>query len=230
MATVLITGTNRGLGLEFVSQYVQRGDQVIATCRSIEIADELQQIRMEHSDLRLLEMDVMKQDSMERLANNLKGEAIDIFINNAGVYGPRQADFGEVVGRNWLAVLQVNSVAPLLLTQLLIDNFRRGKDRKLIYISSKMGSIDDNRGGGSYLYRSSKSALNQVVKSLSVDLVDEGFVAAVLHPGWALTDMGGPNAVIDPETSVRGMINVIDGLDASGSGKFYDYAGKVIAW
>ena len=230
MATVLITGTNRGLGLEFVSQYVKRGDQVIATCRNIEIADELREVRMVHTNLRLLEMDVLKQESMEKLAKTLKGEAIDIFINNAGVYGPRGSDFGEVTGRNWLAVLQVNTVAPLLLSQLLIDNFRRGKDRKLIYISSKMGSIDDNKGGGSYIYRSSKAALNQVVKSLSIDLADEGFTTAVLHPGWALTDMGGPNALIDPETSVRGMIKVIEGLDKAKSGKFYSYDGKVIPW
>ena len=230
MATVLITGTNRGLGLEFVSQYVNRGDKVIATCRSVEVADELREIRMSHSDLRLLEVDVLKQESMEKLARLLKGEPIDIFINNAGVYGPRDNDFGEVSGRNWLPVLQVNTVAPLLLTQLLIDNLRLGKNRKLIYITSKMGSIADNQGGGSYIYRSSKAALNQVVKSLSVDLADEGFIAAVLHPGWALTDMGGPNALIDPETSVRGMINVIDAMDRSMSGKFFNYDGSAIPW
>jgi NAD(P)-dependent dehydrogenase (short-subunit alcohol dehydrogenase family) len=113
---------------------------------------------------------------------------------------------------------------------LLEDNFKKGKDKKLVYISSKVGSITDNQGGGSYIYRSSKSALNQVVKSLSIDLADEGLIACVLHPGWVLTDMGGPSALIDPPTSVTGMLQVIDGLTAELSGHFINYDGTEIPW
>jgi len=230
MATILITGTNRGLGLEFVSQYINRGDRVIATCRNMESADELHEMQMSHSALQLMELDVLKQDSIERFAEAIKGEAIDIFISNAGVYGPRDGNFGQVTSSNWLQVLQVNTVAPLILTQILIDNLRLGKDHKLVYITSKMGSIADNSGGGSYIYRSSKAALNQVVKSLAVDLADEGFITAVLHPGWVLTDMGGPNAMIDPDTSVEGMIAVIDALGKNQNGRFFAYDGQEIPW
>ena len=126
--------------------------------------------------------------------------------------------------------MQVNAIAPLLLTQVLIDNFSRGGGKKLIYITSKMGSIEDNQGGGSYVYRSSKSALNAVVKSIAVDLGREGFSAAVLHPGWVQTDMGGVNALIDTQTSVSGMLSVIDNLDANNTGSFFNYDGTIIPW
>ncbi|MEX2132400.1 MAG: SDR family oxidoreductase [Pseudohongiellaceae bacterium] len=230
MATILITGTNRGLGLEFVSQYLNRGDQVIATCRSIDTADELRELQMSHTALQLMEVDLRKKESIDSFAAAIKSESIDIFISNAGVYGPRDGDFGQVTARNWLPVLEVNTIAPLILTQVLIENLRRGKDRKLVYITSRMGSIAENNGGGSYIYRSSKTALNQVVKSLAVDLADEGFIAAVLHPGWVLTDMGGPNAMIDPDVSVKGMIAVIDSLKTSMNGKFFAYDGQEIPW
>ena len=230
MATVLVTGTNRGIGLEFVGQFLERGDRVLATWRNIENADELNQLRISHSDLQLFEWDVSRNESMENLPRQLGGEAIDIFINNAGVYGPRKSEFGNIEARVWSTVLQINAMAPLLLTQLLIDNLRRGKDKKLLYVTSKMGSIDDNRGGGSYIYRSSKAALNSVVKSLAVDLLDEGFSAAVLHPGCVLTDMGGPNALIDVNASVSGMMQVIDNLTKEQSGSFFNYDGNIISW
>jgi len=230
MATLLITGTNRGIGLEFVRQYLARGDQVIATCRQPSQARALQDLAAAEPGLRIMALDVAAADSLTGFADELGDQAIDIFINNAGVYGPRSARFGEVTAQDWLGVLEVNTVAPLLLTQLLIDNFRRGTERKLVYITSKMGSIADNESGGSYIYRSSKTALNQVVKSLAADLADQGLLAAVLHPGWVQTDMGGPNALIDTGTSVRGMIGVIDGLSAAQSGHFFNYDGREIPW
>ncbi len=230
MATVLVTGTNRGIGLEFVKQFLTRGDKVFATCRHPDIADDLKKLHITHSDLEILEMDASRIESMENLSQQLKGKAIDIFVNNAGVYGPRDAEFGKLNTRAWATVLQINSIAPLLLTQLLIDSLRSGKDKKLVYLTSKMGSIDDNKGGGSYIYRSSKTALNAAVKSLAIDLADEGFVAAVLHPGWVLTDMGGPHALIDTHTSVSGLIEVIDGLDKESSGSFFNYDGSIIPW
>lgn len=230
MATVLVTGTNRGIGLEFVEQLLDNGHRVLATCRSIDSATELQQLNIAHGDLSLFEMDVNRVSSIEEFARKLKGESIDVFINNAGVYGPKDIEFGNVDAKTWATVLQINTIAPLLLTQLLIDNFRRGRDRKLIYISSKVGSIADNGGGGGYIYRSSKTALNQVVKSLSIDLADDNLTVAALHPGWVLTDMGGPNALIDTRTSVAGMLRVIEGLGAQQSGHFLNYDGSTIPW
>ncbi len=230
MTSVLITGCNRGIGLEFVSQCVARGDRVFATCRTIDKADRLRELCKQHPGLTLLELDVADQKSLEAFPAKLQGEAIDIFINNAGVYGPASSRFGTINAAAWLPVLQVNTVAPLLLTQLLMDNLRRGHQKKLVYITSMMGSIADNGSGGSYIYRSSKTALNQVVKGLSVDLAKDGFTAVVLHPGWVLTDMGGPNAQIDTRTSVSGMLSVIDELNQKSNGGFYNYDGSRIHW
>ncbi|MEZ5489455.1 MAG: SDR family oxidoreductase [Gammaproteobacteria bacterium] len=230
MATILITGANRGIGLEFANQYLARGESVIATCRDPEQAAALQALQASHPSLRIQQLDVSSDDSLHRFAAGLGGEAIDVFINNAGVYGPRSAGFGQVSEQDWLPVLRVNTVAPLIITQLLVDNFRHGQARKLVYVTSKMGSIEDNQSGGSYIYRSSKTALNQVVRSLAADLADDGLTAVVIHPGWVQTDMGGPNALIDAQTSVRGMVAVIDGLGTKDSGKFYNYDGNEIPW
>jgi NAD(P)-dependent dehydrogenase (short-subunit alcohol dehydrogenase family) len=230
MKTVLVTGSNRGIGLEFVRKLAAREYRVLATCRDPDSAPELNTLCASHSNLELFPLELSDQASMEALAHNLRGQPIDMLINNAGIYGDKDASFGNVGGEQWMQVLQVNTIAPLLLTQLLIDNFRQGVDRKLLYISSKVGSIADNQSGSSYQYRSSKSALNQVVKSLSVDLAQENFIVVSLHPGWVLTDMGGPNALIDVETSVNGMLGVIDNLSSNESGGFFNYDGSVIPW
>ena len=230
MAKILITGANRGIGLEFASQYLTRGDSVIATCREPGKSAALQALQAAHPTLQIRELDVSSDESLHRFATELGDEAIDVFINNAGVYGPRSAGFGQVSEQDWLPVLRVNTLAPLILTQLLVDNFKGGQGRKLVFVTSKMGSIEDNTSGGSYIYRSSKTALNQVVRSLAADLADDGLTAVVIHPGWVQTDMGGPNALIDTQTSVTGMVSVIDGLDSKDSGKFYNYDGSVIPW
>jgi NAD(P)-dependent dehydrogenase (short-subunit alcohol dehydrogenase family) len=230
MSTVLITGTNRGIGLEFVKQYLDRGHRVLATCRNPDDKGELADLAAANHSVTLMALDVGSEESRASFAAALADTPVDIFINNAGVYGPRDASFGKVDAKEWEQVLFVNSIAPLLLTQEIIGNLREGGDRKLVYITSKMGSIDDNSGGGSYIYRSSKTALNSVVRSLSVDLRDEGFSVAVLHPGWVQTDMGGPNALIDTLTSVSGMIGVIDKLSQANTGQFFNYDGQPIAW
>jgi len=230
MATILVTGANRGLGLEFVKRLVERGENVIATCRGGCSRGELDAWHGSHENLQVLELEAADGESIAALARQLEGQAIDILVHTAGVYGPRSAAFGGLDGSAWAEVLQVNCIAPLLLTQALLPNMRAGAGRKLAFVTSKMGSIGDNRGGGSYAYRSSKSALNSAVKSLSIDLADEGFVAVLLHPGWVRTDMGGPNALIDTETSIRGMLRVIDGIGKADSGGFFGYDGSAIPW
>ncbi len=230
-STYFITGCNRGLGLEFVQQLLARGQRVIATCRDIATATDLTALTLKHSgQLSLVEMDVSDEASMREAVALLNDEAIDVFINNAGVYGPRDANFGNVDGPAMAEVLYTNAVAPVLLTQLLIDNVRKGSGKKLVYVSSKMGSIADNGRGGSYIYRSSKTALNSIVKSLALDFAPEGIAAATLHPGWVRTDMGGPNGLIDAPESVSGMLNVIDGLSVANTGQFFNYDGSTIAW
>lgn len=149
-STYFITGCNRGLGLEFVQQLLARGQRVIATCRDIATATDLTALTLKHSgQLSLVEMNVTDEASMREAVDLLNDEPIDVFINNAGVYGPRDANFGNVEGPAMAEVLYTNAVAPMLLTQLLIENVRKGNGKKLVYISSKMGSIEDNGRGGS---------------------------------------------------------------------------------
>ena len=230
MATILVTGANRGLGIEFVEQYLNEGNEVIATYRNENSSMDLIEMGNERSNLKILQLDVSSNKSLNSFAENLGDSPIDIFINNAGVYGPRNSSFGNVDEENWLHAIKVNAIAPILMTQLIIKNIRSGADKKLIYITSKMGSIDDNKGGGAYVYRTSKTALNAAVKSLSVDLENEGIVVALIHPGWVKTDMGGPNALIEKDMSVRRMTEVISNLDISSTGNFYNYDGSIIPW
>lgn len=230
MATILVTGANRGIGLEFVKHYLDRGEQVIGTYRDIVSSDKLIQMGEVYDSLKTLTLDVSSDESLKYFSDQLGDIPIDIFINNAGVYGPRNSTFNNVDEKNWIPVLRINAIAPLILTQLIIENLRRSSVKKLIYITSKMGSIDDNKGGGSYVYRSSKTTLNAVVKNISIDLAREEMLVALLHPGWVRTDMGGPNGLIDTNTSVSGMIKVIDGLEQSLSGSFFNYDGTEIPW
>jgi len=228
--SILITGTNRGIGLEFVKHYLKNNEKVIATYRNKNSAKDLLELKNTTSNLFLLELDVSNPNSINEFASKITDQPIDTFINNAGVFGPRNNEFGNFNAKEWLDVFNINTIAPLLITQKILKNLRLGKNKKLVFISSKVGSIEENTGGGMYIYRSSKTALNQVIKSLSIDFKDENFIAAALHPGWVQTDMGGPNALIDTKTSVKGMAEVIDSLVLKNSGRFYNYDGSSIPW
>ena len=228
--SILITGTNRGIGLEFVKHYIKNNEKVIATCRNRNSAKDLLELENTTNNLSLVELDVSNPNSINNFTSKIAGLPIDTFISNAGVSGPKNIEFGNFDAKEWLDVFNVNTIAPLLITQKILKNLRLGKDKKLAFISSKVGSIEDNTGGGMYIYRTSKTALNQVIKSLSIDLKDENFIAVALHPGWVQTDMGGPNALIDTKTSVKGMIEVIDNLTPKNTGKFYNYDGSSIPW
>ena len=228
--SILITGTNRGIGLEFVKHYLKNNEKVIATCRNRNSAKDLLELENTTSNLSLLELDVSKPNSIDEFTSKIANQPIDTFINNAGVFGPRNIELGNFNAKEWLDVFNINTIAPLLITQKILKNLRLGKNKKLAFISSKVGSIEDNTGGGMYIYRTSKTALNQVIKSLSIDLKEENLIAVALHPGWVQTDMGGPNALIDTKTSVKGMAEVIDNLAPKNSGKFYNYDGSPILW
>ena len=228
--SILITGTNRGIGLEFVKHYLKNNEKVIATCRNRNSAKDLLELENTTNNLSLLELDVSKPNSIDEFTSKIANQPIDTFINNAGVFGPRNIEFGNFNAKEWLDVFNINTIAPLLITQKILKNLRLGKNKKLAFISSKVGSIEDNTGGGMYIYRTSKTALNQVIKSLSIDLKEENLIAVALHPGWVQTDMGGPNALIDTKTSVKGMAEVIDNLAPKNSGKFYNYDGSPIPW
>jgi short-subunit dehydrogenase len=228
--SILITGTNRGIGLEFVKHYIKNNEKVIATCRNRNSAKDLLELENTTNNLSLVELDVSNPNSINNFTSKIAGLPIDTFISNAGVSGPKNIEFGNFDAKEWLDVFNINTIAPLIITQKILKNLRLGKDKKLVFISSKVGSIEDNTSGGMYIYRTSKTALNQVIKSLSIDLKGENFIVVALHPGWVQTDMGGPNALIDTKTSVKGMTEAIDNLTSKNSGKFYNYDGSAIPW
>jgi NAD(P)-dependent dehydrogenase (short-subunit alcohol dehydrogenase family) len=162
------------------------------------------------------------------LALQLKDEKIDVLINNAGVYP--ESSISDSDTADWLEAFKINSIAPLKMATAFTANIAKSELKKLVTLSSKMGSMSDNTSGGSYIYRSTKTAVNMVMKSLSIDLKHTGIAVVTLHPGWVLTDMGGSNALIDTQTSVAGLRKVIANLNISNSGKFIAYDGKEIAW
>jgi NAD(P)-dependent dehydrogenase (short-subunit alcohol dehydrogenase family) len=225
--TCLITGANRGIGLEFAKQYAAEGWQVIATCRK---PDEAKALAHLEGDVQIHALDVSDFARIEALSRKLAGVAIDLLINNAGIYGPRVVPYGSVDYSAWSEVMRVNVMAPLKMSAVFADAVARSQMRLIVAVTSKMGSIADNTSGGSYIYRSSKAALNAVMKSLAIDLRSKGIVVAVLHPGWVRTDMGGSAAQIDAFESVAGMREVIAGLRDRDSGCFFNYDGAELPW
>lgn len=232
MPNLLITGTNRGIGLEFSKQYAETGWRVFACCRHPGKADALKQLAAQHpGSLSLHALDVADFDQIEGLAAELAGEKIDLLVNNAGIYADTfRGGFGATDYQAWLRAFCVNTTAPLKMAETFASQIAQSQQKKIVCISSKMGSIAENTSGGCYLYRSSKAALNMVVKSLSIDLAPRGLLTAALHPGWVQTDMGGPNALITTQQSVAGMRQVIEQLTSQQSGGFYAYDGKEIPW
>ena len=230
MTSVLITGANRGLGFGFVKSFLAKNMNVICTTRNISGSKELLECKKNYPDnLEILELDLLEKKSENILSDLLSDKPIDIFINNAGVGNSNQR-FGVVSSKPWLDVLKVNLIAPLTLTQSIIENIKKGSEKKIYFLSSQLGSIGDNTSGGMYIYRSSKTALNQVVKSLSVDLKPMGITVISLHPGWVKTDMGGPNAPVQIDESIKGMMQVIDKTDIRDTGRFLNYDGKELPW
>jgi NAD(P)-dependent dehydrogenase (short-subunit alcohol dehydrogenase family) len=226
MPTVLITGANRGIGLEFARQYAADGWRVLAACRKPAAATELKAVK---GDVQLHALDVREDEQIPALAMALAGESIDILINNAGVSGPRER-FGKTDTDAWLDVFHINSIAPVHMAEAFADHIERGAHKRIVNITSKMGSIADNTSGGSYIYRSSKAALNMVAKTLAVDLASRGIIVVVFHPGWVRTDMGGPGGLITAKESVSAMRSKIGTLHASDSGKFFNFDGRPLPW
>lgn len=232
MSTVLITGANRGIGLEFCRQYAAQGWRVLACSRYPEKSDELNKLASLNPELiKVYALDVADHVEIDRLAQVLADESIDMLVNNAGIYPDSdKSGFGHTDYAEWIQAFRINTMAPLKMAETFAAQIARGRKKIIVTITSKMGSITDNSGGGSYLYRSSKAAVNMVVKSLAIDLKPLGIIAVVFHPGWVKTDMGGPNAMISPEQSVSGIRKVIDGLVPADSGKFFGYDGQAIPW
>lgn len=222
--TVLITGANRGLGLEFARQYKEAGWQVIGTARKPGEAEELEAL-----DVQVVQLDVADQGSVDRMAAELAGQPVDVLINNAGIF-PRVGAIDEIDFDDYRRTLEVNTVGPVRVTRALLPNLRLGKLKVVAGLSSNLGSIAENERGNFYGYRESKAALNMFTKTLAAELGPEGFICVVLTPGWVQTDMGGPNATLVPAESIAGMKVVLDKLTPADNGTFWSYDGSQMPW
>jgi NAD(P)-dependent dehydrogenase (short-subunit alcohol dehydrogenase family) len=238
MQRVLITGANRGLGLEFTNQYLERGAHVFAGCRRPAAAISLHTLQARYPQrLSIVVLDVADADAIGRAYDvvHSQTESIDILINNAGIYSSHGSDeplerLGRLSFEDALTVLRVNAVAPLLVAQQFLGLLRANRGAKLINISSGYGSVSANTGGFPYYYSASKAALNMFMRSLAADGKRWGITTVLLDPGWVSTDMGGPGAPIAPEKAVGGMLRLIDALTPRSNGRFLTWQGDEQDW
>ena len=222
--TVVITGANRGLGLEFARQFHAAGARVIGTARRPEAAKELRAL-----GVRVEQLDVADSKSVARLASRIGDEAVDILINNAGI-GGREPSFEELDIEGIDRYFQVNSLGPMRVAQALLPALKRGERKLIVNITSTLGSIELNTRGGFWGYRASKAALNMLNRTLARELESQRFTCVVINPGWVRTDMGGPRARLSPAESIGGMRKVISGLTPEDSGGFFNYRGEPQPW
>lgn len=229
--TTLITGANRGIGLELVRQHLQEGWQVFATCRTPESASELNALAAQHPEnCTVLALDIADENTYAPCDTALGDFSIDLLWNNAGVYGPRDAALGELPEAEWLETLRVNVIAPIRFTQFIGKRVANSSGKAIAFLSSKMGSLAENSSGGAHIYRSSKAGLNAAARSLALELQPHGIRTAILHPGWVRTDMGGPNALLSVEVSAAGLRRVMEEWKLEDSGSFINYDGARIPW
>jgi len=226
----VVTGTSRGIGLEFVRQLLARGDQVVAGARAADRVPLLQALQAAHPrQLLVLPCDVTDAESVATFAAAGGQEPVDVLINNAGLSGSK-GTIDDLEFDALRAQFEVNAVGPLRVTTALLPALRRGQGRKIANIGSERASLHNNTTGGRYPYRMSKAALNAASRSLAADLKAEGLAVVVLHPGWVQTRMGGPEAPVPVPESVTGMLRVLDSLTVETTGRFVDYLGHEIPW
>jgi NAD(P)-dependent dehydrogenase (short-subunit alcohol dehydrogenase family) len=239
MPTILITGANRGLGLEMARQYAADGWRVLGCARSPERAAELNALAAESSGrVSVHRLDVADHAQVEALAAELHGQPIDVLVNSSGTMGRESfADkgmaiqrFGETDYDDWAQVMRVNVFGPMKMAEAFVTQVAASEQKKLVTLTSMVGSMTQNTSGGLYAYRSSKAAANMVMKSMSLDLKRHGIIALPLHPGWARTEIGGPRAELDAATSVTGMRKVIAGLTPAQAGHFLQWDGRELPW
>jgi len=242
MPTLLITGANRGLGFEFVRQFLGDGWDVIASCRNPDKADELTALGQDHGDRLTVEtMDVNEDKSVYGLADRLADRPIDLLINNAGMvdkeaYGsgayeghddpdPKNYDFDQ-----WLDVIKTNLMSPARVTAAFRPHLERSTNPIAVMVGSTLSSIELTRDPGRYSYRTSKAALNSLMRSMGAWLKTRGITCLTISPGWTRTEMGGPKAKNSVEQSVAGVREVIAGITPEDAGKFYNFDGSEIPW
>lgn len=231
MATVLITGANRGIGFQMASRYAARGDRVLACCRTPNQASQLRQLATANSNVAVHALHPSVADSVAAAAKAIGNDPIDILINNAGAAGPapQAQSLANMDFDGWAETFAVNTMAPLRVLQAFRNNLKQGKNARAVTITSQMGAIA-YPAPVMYAYCASKAAVNKVMKMASLELGKEGISVALIHPGWVRTDMGGPSAEISPEESATGIMKVIDELTPEKNGNFYKWNGEVHPW
>lgn len=232
MPTILITGTNRGIGLELTQQYAADGWRIYACCRNPETADALNTLAAQSDGkVTVHKLDTCNDEQRRALATQLAGIPIDILFNNAGMYGNWDyQSFGSSDRNEWQNTLDANVIAPMQMMETFADNVAASEQKLIANMSSKMGSMQDNGSGGSYIYRSSKAALNAVCVSAAKNLAPRGIKVAVLHPGWVRTDMGGENGELSVEESASALRRNLASMTNEDSGRFMDIDGSTIPW
>lgn len=237
MDTLLVTGANRGLGLELVKQYAAEGWRVFACARSPSPA--LAAVAGIHRDVRPCRLDVADHAAIDALAAELEGESIDVLVNNAGTLGRhgsfdeltlQQQSFGHTDYEDWARIFRVNVMGPMKVAEAFVGHVAAGRQRKVVTFTSMAGSMALNASGGLYGYRASKAAVNAIVKSMAIDLGRQGIVAAAIHPGWARTAMGGPRADVGAEEAIIGVRRVIAALGPEDAGKVIAFDGQVLPY
>lgn len=232
---ILITGANRGIGLELTRQYLAQGAHVFATCRQPQNAHDLMTLQQQYGDILFItSLTVHDTQSIEACVTAITAQtkALDILINNAGIYpkSPASQEFGALQASDMMHVLEVNSLSPVLVSQAFTSLLAKGDNPRIVMISSGLGSIEGVNSTTGMSYRMSKAALNMAARVIAIELAPQNITAVTTHPGWVQTDMGGANASITPSTSAMGLIKVIANLSMADTGKFFNYTGEPLAW
>jgi NAD(P)-dependent dehydrogenase (short-subunit alcohol dehydrogenase family) len=236
MPTILVTGSNKGLGLAFAQGYTAEGWKVIATCRTPGAADELNALAAANDSVEVHGLDVDDFGAIEILGKQLSGTPIDLLLNNAGFKGPAPQGFGQVDYEGWAGVFHTNVLAVMKMTETFADHVALSDKKLIVNVSSGLSSVANKNGPGRgpfgelYLYRTSKSALNMLTKCLSFDLIDRGIAVVGIGPGWVRTALGGPTAKFSPEESIANCIPLIEKFGPDDAGKLYLYDGSEIPW
>lgn len=234
----LVTGANRGLGLEWVRQLVDEVDRLYATCRRPAEAEALQKIAEAHPEVvEVLGLDVTDDDAIAGAVERVRRErgALHLLVNNAGISGGSTSDrFGSVDAETMTEVLRVNAVGPHLMTQAFADLLKAGADERgtatVVNVTSQLGSIERTSAGGWHSYKASKAALNMGTRLQAAELKGDDVIVVAMHPGWVRTDMGGSSARLSTEESVTGMLDVLEDLQLSHTGQFLSYDGDELPW
>lgn len=232
MPSVLVTGSNRGLGLEWVRQYVKEGWRVYATCRHPSEANDLKALAECYGEMTIHRLDVTKVDEIDALRRELMTESIDVLINNAGIYIEKYSSprLDGIRFDEWEMSFRINTLGCFRVTGALREMLSKSEKRLVVAISTHMGSIAEINESGSYYYRSSKAALNAALKGLSLELKPLGIGVLILHPGWNNTRMGGPDAPYRPQKTIEGMRKRIEEFTLNDTGRFFRFDGSEIPW